>query len=92
MRQVLLSDQAKTFLRRLEPKVRRRLKATLDEFAQAGGKGNSLDVKALDVPAGTPPIKRIAVGSWRIAVHVDAKTIRVLRIFHRSQGYTWLDP
>jgi mRNA-degrading endonuclease RelE of RelBE toxin-antitoxin system len=77
-------------LRSLEPRMRRRLRAALRLLGRdASGISTRMDVKRLDTDAG-PAIYRLRIADWRVAFTVDDDPI-VLRIFHRSQGYGWLE-
>jgi hypothetical protein len=90
-RQVLLMDRPKAVLRAVPPDTRRRLKRALAQLApDPTGRKAGLDVAALDLPPGSPTTFRLAVGSFRVAFLVQPRLIRVLRVFHRSEGYGWL--
>ena len=77
-------------LRAVAPTVRSKLKSTLRLLADdPSGRTDSLDVKRLDKDSG-PSVYRAKIGDWRIAYSFDARLVRVVRIFHRSEGYGWL--
>ena len=74
----------------MPPATKRKVKAALRRLAEdPGGTTNLLDVKRLDFTPGQP-IYRSRIGDWRVAFTVD-KDVVVLRIFHRHEGYGWLD-
>lgn len=74
----------------LPPATKQRVKAALRLLAQdPTGVTNDLDVKRLDTEPGRP-MYRLRVGDWRIAFTLD-KEVVVLRIFHRKEGYKWLE-
>lgn len=80
-------------LLRWPPAVKARLRDALRKLAKdPTGRKAGLDVKELAMPADVPRTFRCAVGGHRIVFLVQPGQVRVLRIFHRSQGYTWLDP
>jgi mRNA interferase RelE/StbE len=90
--QVVLSERAKGVLRAIPPQTRRRLKQAISSLADdPTGKAGKLDIRALEVPQASESIFRLAVGSFRIAFTKEKRLLRVLRIFHRSEGYAWLE-
>lgn len=50
-----------------------------------------LDVKRLDLPDREAPVYRLRVGDWRVVYLVAGTDVLVVRIFHRSEGYQWLE-
>lgn len=38
-----------------------------------------------------PPLYRLRVGDWRAAYFAEEDGVVVVRVFHRSDGYAWLD-
>ena len=74
----------------MPPATKRKVKAALRLLAEdPGGTSNQLDIRRLDTTSGQP-MYRLRVGDWRVAFAVD-KDVVVLRIFHRREGYGWLD-
>ena len=55
------------------------------------GKARLLDVKELDLRRREPPLYRLRVGDWRAVYFVRGRDVLVVRIFHRGEGYRWLD-
>lgn len=55
-----------------------------------GDRPPGLDVKRLDRSA-PHPYFRVRVGSYRIVYTRQAGAHRVLKVFHRSDGYGWLE-
>jgi hypothetical protein len=53
------------------------------------GKELGLDVKRLDMDRGLA-VYRLKVGAWRAAFLVGRDHVRVVRVFHRSEGYAFL--
>lgn len=80
---------AADILSRLPPQTKQAIRAALGALARRGPRHP--DVRALASPPGQPQVYRLRVGDYRAAFQVDGHTLRVIRIFHRSQGYAWLD-
>jgi hypothetical protein len=67
------------------------MRAALTELGRdASGRSAGLDVKRLQV-GGDPPAYRLRIGNWRAAFLLRPDRIEVVRIFHRDEGYGWLD-
>lgn len=84
--------QAGPMLRALPPAAKRRIREALrrvaeDPLAAEGG----LDVRRLDVPHGTAPLMRLRLGDWRVIYAVADDQVFVVRIFHRREGYGWME-
>lgn len=83
------APQAYAALRDLPPAPKRRIRKALDLLAK-DPRHPSLDVRNLDV-TGSPPVLRLRVGEYRVAYVVMGRATRVVRIFHRRDGYGWLE-
>lgn len=84
-------DGALTTLRSMPPGPRKRMREALRLLADdPSGHENGLDVKRLRTP-GDPPAFRLRVGAWRAVWLLQPDHLDVLRIFHRSEGYSWLE-
>lgn len=82
--------QAVPAMRSLPPAAKRSMRAALAKLGKdPTGRSVGLDVRRLD-SEGAPPVHRIKVGDWRAAFIVGKNHVRVVRIFHRSEGYAWL--
>lgn len=91
MRLRLRRDTAKAILPTMPPTARKRMRAALAELpGDPSGTTTGLDVKRLKTDDG-PPIFRLRVGDWRAAFIVRERSVDVVRIFHRGEGYGWLD-
>lgn len=65
----------------LDKGIARRVKQAVERFAATGAGG----VKQLrDIH---PPEFRLRAGDYRVRFHVDAETIRVLRVRNRREAY-----
>ncbi len=88
---VRFDPAAAAALAQMPPVPRRRMKAALAQLTKdASGRSAKLDVKRLDskAPFGA---YRLAVGEWRAGWFVRGDTLEVVRVFHRSEGYGWLE-
>lgn len=54
------------------------------------GREVGLDVKRARTP-GDPPVFRLRIGAWRAAWLLHPDHLGVLRVFHRSEGHSWLE-
>ncbi len=85
-------DFAAPVLRRLPPPTKRRIREGLRALTRDPyGIEARLDVRELDLDRKEPRVFRLRVGDWRIAYAVRARDAFVVRIFHRSEGYGWLE-
>lgn len=87
----LRRDTAKAILSTMPPTPRKRMRAALASLPEdPSGTSAGLDVKQLRT-ADDPLIFRLRVGDWRAAFIVRDRTVDVVRVFHRGEGYGWLD-
>lgn len=78
-------------LRSMPPAAKRAAKEALralreDPFAFAA----RADVKELSTTGG-PRMFRIRVRSWRLVYQIRAEVVDVIKVFHRRDGYGWMD-
>lgn len=86
---VRLFPMAAEALRVCAPATRQALRATLRGLAQdPTGRQSRLEVKEL---ASEPRLFRVRIRDWRIVFALEGKTIIVVRVFPRSEGYGWLE-
>jgi mRNA interferase RelE/StbE len=79
-------------LSQMPPGPKRVMKAALRRLAQdPTGRTVHLDVKELDVSEAMPRLYRLRVGDWRAVFAVEGRGLIVARIFHRRDGYGWLE-
>ena len=71
----------------MPPQPRKAVRAALRALAEGRA---GLDVKALDLDDDAS-LYRLRVGAWRAVYSIDGREIVVLRIFHRGDGYAWLE-
>ncbi len=55
------------------------------------GRTVGLYVKELDVSEALPRLYRLRVGEWRAVFAVGPREVIAARIFHRRDGYAWMD-
>ena len=77
-------------LRGLAPEPKRAVRAALDLLSE-DPRGRGLEWKRLETSQTAEPIFRLRVGDYRVVYVVDGPVTRVVRIFHRREGYRWLD-
>lgn len=78
-------------LRSFSPQTKKRVKAALAALAdnpEPPGRGGT--IKRLDVPGSGETVLRVRVGDHRAVYVVRGQEIRILRVFHREEGYDWL--
>jgi mRNA interferase RelE/StbE len=79
-------------LGRMPPQPKRRLKEALRLLGQdPTGRTVGLDVKELDASDALPRLFRLRVGDWRAVFTMEGNDLIVTRIFHRRDGYGWLE-
>ncbi len=84
------APQAAGFLRSLSPTAKRRIRAALD-LLDKDNRTAKLDIRALRVDQDLPAHYRVRVGDYRIAFRIVERRTEVVRIFHRRDGYGWLE-
>ncbi len=78
-------------LNAMGPAAKRAIKLALAGLAENPyPPGEMGAVKRLDAPSSGEPVFRLRVGEYRAVYVVRATEIRVLRIFHRAEGYAWM--
>jgi mRNA-degrading endonuclease RelE of RelBE toxin-antitoxin system len=78
-------------MRALAPGVKRKVKVALAELAkEPNPPGPTGNLKRLDTPGSGEPVFRARIGDYRAVYVVRGRDVRVLRLFHREEGYDWL--
>jgi mRNA-degrading endonuclease RelE of RelBE toxin-antitoxin system len=88
-KKVQLSTKAQKEFRKLPKDVKTRIRTALQNMAADETK--RLDIKKLKGIEGREDLYRLRVGSYRITYFPEKKVIKVIRIVHRSKGYSWLE-
>ena len=79
-------------LRMLAPATRRTIREQLRALARdPTGLESHLDIRELDREGKLPRVFRLRVADWRIAYVVRESEVLVIRIFHRRDGYGWME-
>lgn len=79
-------------LSQMPPAPKRRMKDALRRLAEdPSGRTAGLDVKELDASDELPRLYRLRVGDWRAVFTVGDSDLIVSRIFHRREGYGWME-
>jgi|SRR5690349_23523237 len=79
-------------LSRMPPESKKRMREALRSLGDdPSGRARRLDVKELDLSGEGPALLRLRLGDWRAVYAVRARDVVVVRIFHRSEGYGWLE-
>jgi len=81
----IFASSAARELRKLEPRSRLRILSKLDEY-RCKPSLLEADLKRLE---GTrdPPLYRLRIGDYRLIAVLDANTLQILHVFHRSKAY-----
>lgn len=88
--QLLYDPEVAAQVQALPPGPRSAVKAALDALRRHDGdRPPGLQVKRL-LHDGSPHF-RIRVGTYRIVYARSGQAHRVLKVFHRSEGYGWLE-
>ncbi len=87
-----LDPKVQPFLRTLAPGPKRAIREVLAALnADSHARPPGVDVKALDLDLDMARHYRIRVGDYRIVFRIEGPDVYVVRAFHRSDGYGWLE-
>lgn len=75
----------------LAPATKRALRKVLRRLAHDPVGAAGLDVKLLDQPPGSTPLYRLRQGEYRVVYEARRNQVVVVRVFHRRDGYGWLE-
>ncbi len=79
-------------LRHLPPEIKKPLREALRSLADdPTGRATRRDVKGLDTSGELPRLFRLRHGEWRAVFALQGGDVLVLRIFHRGDGYGWME-
>jgi mRNA interferase RelE/StbE len=87
-RDIFLSTRAQKEYKKLPVTMKERIKKALRILASDS---RQIDTKKLKGIGGREDLYRLRVGDYRITFYPESDCIRVIRIDHRSKGYSWLD-
>ncbi len=78
------------FLQTLAPEPKRAVRAALDVLDR-DPRPRGLDWKRLETSTAKHLLYRLRVGDYRVAYLLRGKETRVVHIFHRREGYRWME-
>lgn len=76
------------YLATLAPGPKKAIRRAL-EALQEDPRPDGFDVKVLDTQ--TLRCLRLRIGAYRIAYRIERQDVQVLKVFHRSEGYAWME-
>lgn len=88
---VFLSTIVQATLRHFHPEAKKSLKAALRELKKQWPTLQGMDLIRLRSNPEQPAAFRLRVGDWRIVFRARSRDLEVLRVFHREEGYGWLE-
>jgi mRNA-degrading endonuclease RelE of RelBE toxin-antitoxin system len=88
---LFLASEVQDTLRHLPPATKKALRGALKELKDGWPGSGGLHVAPLDTKAKQGPAFRVRVGNWRIVFRARSDRLEGIRLFHRREGYGWLD-
>lgn len=67
------------------------MREALQELKATWPKPQGVDVAQLVLDAPGWPVFRLRVGDWRVVFRARGEDLEVVRVFHRREGYGWLE-
>ena len=87
----LQPEAAAAVLRALAPITKRQVRDALRSLVEAPhNESGRLDVVTLKTKS-QRPLFRLRVGEYRVVYRIDESQVFVAKIFHRRDGYGWLE-
>lgn len=78
------------YLRTLPPAPKKAIRAALD-LLDEDPRPRGLDWKRLETSTGSDLVYRLRVGDYRVVYVLRGAHTHVAKIFHRNEGYRWLE-
>ena len=88
---IYLGTRAQAVLRNLHPQTKKAIRAALRVLKENWPKAPGLDLVRMRSDPAAPPIFRLRVGDWRIVLRGRGPDLEAIRVFHREQGYGWME-
>lgn len=88
---LLLGSEAQRVLRHLPPATKVRMRESLEALKAGWPKPHDLDVAQLVLDTPGWPVFRMRVGDWRGVFRARGEDLEVVRVFHRREGYGWME-
>jgi mRNA-degrading endonuclease RelE of RelBE toxin-antitoxin system len=73
----------------LGPAAKREVRAAIDRLAE-DPRPRGLDWKRLETAQTNGPVFRLRIGDYRVVYVVEGGHTRIMRVFHRREGYDWM--
>lgn len=86
-----LGSEAQAALRTLHPQAKKSIRDSLRKLKERWPTPTGLDVTRLRSDPSTLPVFRLRVGDWRIVFRARGENLEVVRVFHRREGYGWME-
>lgn len=90
MGRLTIEPEALAALRTLPPEPKKAVRQAIDALG-TDPRPNGLDWKKLETSQSTDLVYRLRVGSYRVAYVLRGDAVHVVRVFHRNEGYRWLE-
>lgn len=90
MGRLTIDPEALAFLRSMPPVPKKAVRAAIDALRD-DPRARGLDWKRLETSATSDLLYRLRVGDYRVAYVLRGRDARVVKAFHRAEGYRWLD-
>ena len=84
------APEAVEFLRTVAPGPKRKLRHALDALKR-DPRPPGMDWRRLESSSTVDQVYRLAVGDYRIAYVLRGRNVRIVKVFHRGEGYSWLE-
>lgn len=75
----------------MHPTTKHRMRAALTQLKAEWPATKGLSIKQLRLDSPGRPIYRLRVGPWRAVFQPGQAGLEVVRVFHRRDGYDWLE-
>lgn len=89
MGRVTITPEALAALRSLPPAPKKTIRLAIDAL-QSDARPRGYEWKRLETSTTSDLVFRLRVGSYRVAYVLRGTDVRVVRVFHRDEGYRWL--
>lgn len=88
---MFLGTAAQSVLRHLHPKTKKAIRAAFRVLKDHWPEAPGLDVVRMRSDPSAPPVFRLRVGDWRIVLRGRGPDLEAIRVFHREEGYGWME-
>ncbi|MHB8585059.1 MAG: type II toxin-antitoxin system RelE family toxin [Thermoplasmatota archaeon] len=89
---IRLRAEAAATIRSLPPSTKKRIRQALVELrGDPQGATGAQDIRKLSSKNVRAVVYRVRVEDWRVVYAIEAPEIQVARVFHRREGYGWME-